>query len=70
MCGEGASRILRHNTMRNIIAIAAKAARDVGYKTDHEHGGGLDDQRRPEDVIIYIWNIGRHLLIEVTVINP
>ena len=63
----GHSRILRHNTERDVIA---KAARKVGYKTDIEHGGGLRDQRRPGDVIIYNWREWRHLLIDVAVINP
>ena len=67
MCGGGASRILRHNTIRNIIA---KAVREIGLQTDIEHGGGLGDQRKPGDVIIYNWNEGKHLLIDVAVINP
>ena len=67
MCGGGASRNLRHNNVRNIIA---KAARDVGFKTGLEHGGGLGDKRRPGDVIVYNWRDGRHLLIDVAVINP
>ena len=67
MCGGGHSRILRHNTIRNIIS---KAARDVGFTTDIEHGGGLGDERRPGDVIIYNWRENRHLLIDVAVINP
>ena len=49
MCVGGHSRVLRHNTSRNIIA---KAARDVGFNTDIEHGGGLGDQWRPGDVIV------------------
>ena len=48
----------------------AKAARDAGYHTDIEHGGGLADQRRPGDVTIFNWRDGRHLLIDVAVINP
>ena len=67
MCGGGTSRVLRHNNTRNIIA---KAARDVGFRTDLEHGGGLGDQRRPGDIIVYNWRDGRHLLIDVAVINP
>ena len=67
MCGGGSSRNLRHNTIRDVIA---KAARDVGFRTDIEHGGGLGDQRRPGDVIVYNWRNGRHLLIDVAVINP
>ena len=67
ICGGGPSRVLRHNTIRDIIA---KAARDVGLNTDIEHGGGLGDQRRPGDVVIYNWREGRHLLIDVAVIGP
>ena len=67
MCPEEHSRGLRHNTSRNIIA---KAARDVGFNTDIEHAGGLGDQRRQGDVIVYNWHNGRHLLIDVAVINP
>ena len=67
MCSGGASRILRHNNIRDIIA---KAVRDVGLRTDIEHGGGLGDQRRPGDVIVYNWCGGKHLLIDVAVINP
>ena len=67
MCGGGTSRILRHNNVRNVIA---KAIRDVGFRTDFEHGGGLGDQRRPGDIIVYNWRDGRHLLIDVAIINP
>ena len=67
MCGGGTSRNLRHNNIRNIIA---KAVRDVGFSTDFEHEGGLRDQRRPGDVIVHNWRDGRHLLIDVAVVNP
>ena len=53
--------------MRDLVA---KAVRDLGYRTDIEHGGGLGDQRRPGDVIVYNWHEGKHLLIDVAVINP
>ena len=55
------------NTVRNIVA---KAARDVGFNTDLEHGGGLGDQRRPGDIILYNWHDSKRLLIDVAVINP
>ena len=58
---------MRHNTVRDMIA---KAARDLGHRTDTEHGGGLGDHRRPGDVIVYNWCEGKHLLIDVAVINP
>ena len=67
MCAGGHSRVLRHITVRDTLA---KAARTSGYRTDIEHGGGLGDQRRPGDVIIYNWNEDRHLLIDVAIINP
>ena len=67
MCAGGCARILRHNTVRDIIA---KAVRELGYRTDIEHGGGLGDDRRPGDVIVYNWSGGKHLLIDVAVINP
>ena len=48
----------------------AKAVRDIGYRTDIEHGGGLGDNRRPGDVIVYNWSGEKHLLIDVAIINP
>ena len=53
--------------MRNIIA---KAVRETGLKTDLDHGGGLGDQRRPGDVIIWNWSGSKHLLVDVAIINP
>ena len=50
ICSGGCSRILRHNEVRDLIA---KAVRDVGFTTDLEHGGGLGDQSRSGDVIVY-----------------
>ena len=44
--------------------------RDIGYRTNIEHGGGLGDQSRPGDVIVYNWSGDKHLLIDVAVINP
>ena len=67
MCSGGCSRNMRHNTVRDLVA---KAVGDVGYTTDFEHGGGLGDHRRPGDVIVYNWSGGKHLLIDVAVINP
>ena len=53
-----------------LVTSLQKAARDVGISTDIEHEGNLGDDRRPGDVIIYNWRAGRHLLIDVAVINP
>ena len=58
---------MRLNKVRVLIA---KAARDLGFRTDIEHGGGLGDQRRPGVVIVYNWGEGKHLLIDVAEVNP
>ena len=52
MLPGGLSRVLRHDTARNLIA---KAGRKVDYRTDIERGGGLQHNKRPGDVIIYCW---------------
>ena len=52
MCQGGSSRILRHNNVRDIVA---KAVRETGLQTDLRHGGGLGDQRRPGNVIVWNW---------------
>ena len=67
ICDSGTLKVLRHNNKPNFIA---KAARDVGFRTDFEHGGGLGDHRKPGDVIVYDWREGRHLLIDVAIIYP
>ena len=35
-----------------------------------EHHGGLTDGRRPGDVMLRSWNGGKHLLVDVAVIDP
>ena len=67
MCKGGASRILRHNEVRDIVG---KAFKDIGYDIGYEHGGGLMDGRKPGDVIVYNWKNRKHLLIDVAVTNP
>ena len=57
----------KSNTVRYITAMAVG---ELGYRTDIEHGGGLRDDRRPGDVLVYNWGGGKHLLIDVAVINP
>ena len=34
------------------------------------HGGGLNDYRKPGDIIAYNWNGAKHLLVDVAVVNP
>ena len=67
MCKGGASRILRHNEVRDIVG---KAFQEIGYEIGFEHGGGLQDGRKPGDVIVYNWKNRKHLLIDVAITNP
>ena len=67
MCKGGPSRILRHNALRDTLAKAIKYA---GFTIELEHGGGLDDGRKPGDIIVYNWRERKHLLIDVGVTNP
>ena len=67
ICSRSSSRNLRHNGVRNMVAMATRQA---GFKTCLEHHGGLTDGRRPGDVIVYNWEGEKHLLIDVAVIDP
>lgn len=68
MCGGDEGGILRHNGVRDALYDYAKLA---GYKVEKKHEGGLDDERRWGDIIIYNYDgRDRHTLIDVTVINP
>ena len=67
MCKSGPSRIWRHNSIRDLLA---KAIENVGYQVGYEHSGGLPDERRPGDIIVYNWTRDKHLLIDVGVTNP
>ena len=67
MCGAGPSRIWRHNSIRDLVA---KAVENAGYKIGKEHSGGLPDERRPGDIIVYNWIRDKHLLIDIGVTNP
>ena len=64
--GLGSTR-MRHDAIRDLIV---KEAQSCGYTTGIEHHGDLGDKRRPGDVIIYNWNRGKHLLIDVAVVSP
>ena len=66
MCKAGPSRTWRHNSIRNLLA---KAIENVGFKVGFEHNGGLPDDRRPGDIIVYNWTRNKHLLIDVGVTN-
>ena len=67
MCIGGASCTLRHNEVRSTLA---KALENAGYETGFEHGGGLNDERKPGDIIAYNWKGTKHLLVDVAVVNP
>ena len=41
----------------------------MGFKIGYEHNGGLPDERRPGDIIVYNWKGDKHLLIDVSVTN-
>ena len=58
---------MRHNEVR---AVVGKAFADIGYTIGFEHGGGLPDDRKPGDIIVYNWLKGKHLLVDVAVTNP
>ena len=67
MCTGGASCHLRHNEVRSVLA---KALDSAGFETGYEHSGGLDDERKPGDIIAYNWKGTKHLLVDVSVVNP
>ena len=66
ICGSRLSRTWRHNSLRDLLA---KAIESVGLQIGYEHNGGLPDNRRPGDIIVYNWNGDKHLLIDVSVTN-
>ena len=53
--------------MRDVVG---KAFQAIGYEIGYEHGGGLQDGRKPGDVIVYNWKNRKHLLIDVAITNP
>ena len=66
MCKGGPSRTWRHK-IRDLVA---KAIENVGYRVGLEHNGGLPDERKPGDIIVYNWSRDKHLLIDVGITNP
>ena len=66
MCKGGASRILRHNEVRDKVG---KAFKNIGYDIGYAHEGGLMDGRKPGDVIVYNCKNRKHLLIDVAITN-
>ena len=67
MCTGGASCHQRHNEVRSVLA---KALDSAGFETGYEHSGGLHDERKPGDIIAYNWNGSKHLLVDVSIVNP
>ena len=66
-CHGGYSTSLRHHAVRNLIG---RACTQAGFEVDYEHGGGLKDGRRPGDVRVKSWKLGKDLLIDCAVIDP
>ena len=58
---------IRHNEIRSVLA---KALDNAGFETGYEHSGGLNDERKPGDIIAYNWKGTKHLLVDVFVVNP
>ena len=50
-------------------AVLGQAFTNIEYTIGSEHGGGLPDDRKPGDIIVYIWLEGEYLLINVSVTN-
>ena len=67
ICSGSGDRILRHNSIRDLVA---ETAREAGFRVQLEHGGGLGDGRRPGDIAIFNFEKGKTLLIDVAVISP
>ena len=66
-CHGAYSTSLRHHAVRNLIA---QACRTAGYEVNIEDSGGLNDGRRPGDVRVKRWRLGKDLLIDCAVIDP
>ncbi len=67
ICPGGSSTQLRHN---KLVRRLHDALRRLGLRVGMEHGGGLDDHRRPGDLIIFGFDDGRDMLVDVTVVSP
>ena len=62
------TRVLSDTTQfRNLIS---QACCQLGFEVEYEHNGGLADGRRPEDIIVRRWNLGKDLLIDSAIIDP
>ena len=66
-CHGAYSTSLRHHTIRNLIG---QACRQPGYEVQFEDNGGLTDGRRPGDVRVRRWKLGKDLLIDCAIIDP
>jgi hypothetical protein len=68
-CVVSGDRITRHNRTTNVTG---RCANDGGLNPDYEKRGilGETDGRRPGDISIKFWSGGKHLAIDVAVIDP
>lgn len=67
-CQHGRGKVVRHNTVRDIIADRAKAA-NLSPRTEVE-GLIAGNRGRPADILIPSFPVGRDTIIDVTVVNP
>ena len=66
-CAGLGSRIWRHNTIRDILAVEV---RNAGYEVTIEQNGGSGLDDKPGDIRIHRWSGDKDLLIDTAVINP
>ena len=66
MSTDGTSCTLRHHEVRSFLA---KAIKKVRYYVEYKHEGGLNDDRKPGDIIACNWKGNKHLLIVVAITN-
>ena len=62
MCTVGASCTIPHNVVRNVLVIVIK---EIGYEVKYEHEGGINDDRKPGDIIAYNSKRNKNILIDV-----
>ena len=48
-----------------VRSVLVKAIKEIGYEVKYEHGGGLNDDRKPGDIIAYNWKRNKNILIDV-----
>ena len=77
MCAGGSGTQFKHN---GVVKLIAEQARNAGYRVKIEPGPTVDEKfiyvgagpgdKRHPDLLIYNWEGGKHLMIDVAVHNP